>query len=86
MFRLPSEKAFLLSGYDYNDLFGKRKNTTHSPHIRAQVDMDTNLCIAMFGVTLFLLFWEAGRTHKHQTLRENMVDSDKGRFKAEDFN
>ena len=83
---MPSEKAFLLGGYDYNDLFGKRKNTTHSPHIRSQVDMDTNLCIFFFGITLFTLFVEAGRTQKYLTLRDNMVDSDKGRFKAEDFN
>ena len=31
MFRMPSEKTFLLGGYDYNGLFGKRKNTDHSP-------------------------------------------------------
>ena len=27
MFRLPSEKAFLFNGMDYNDLFGKRRGT-----------------------------------------------------------
>ena len=35
MFRLPSEKQFLLGSYDYEDLFGQRKGTNHSPHIRA---------------------------------------------------
>ena len=34
MFKLPSEKAFLLGGYDYNDLFGERKGINHSPQIR----------------------------------------------------
>ena len=35
MFRLPSEKAFLLGGYDYADLFGKRKGIQHAPHIKS---------------------------------------------------
>ena len=34
MFRLPSEKAFLLGGMDHNELFGARKGIDHSPHIR----------------------------------------------------
>ena len=35
MFRLPSEKSFLLGTYDYNDLFGERNGINHSPHIRS---------------------------------------------------
>ena len=69
MFRMPSEKSFLLGAMDYNELFGKRKNTDHSPQIRTQLDLDTNLCILMFGTTLTLLFWEMGRTHKYDTLK-----------------
>ena len=86
MFRLPSEKAFLLGGFDYNDIFGKRRGTTHSPHIRTQMDLDTNICLLMIFVSTFLLFAEAKRTNTLVTLRENLVNSDKGRFKLEDFN
>ena len=85
-FRMPSEKSFLLGAYDYNELFGKRKNTDHSPQIRTQIDLDTNLCLLMFGTTLTLLFWEVGRTHKYDTLKQNMSEAEMGKFKAEDFN
>ena len=34
MFRLPSEKSFLMGGMDYNEVFGERKNIDHSPHIK----------------------------------------------------
>ena len=85
MFRLPSEKQFLLGGMDYNDLFGRRKNTDHSPHIRSQMDLDTNLCLMFLAFTLWALFYEDNRTHTFQTLRDNMLDVDKGRFKEEDF-
>ena len=86
MFKLPSEKAFLLGGFDYNDLFGERKGINHSPHIRQQMDMDTNL-VYLFGfMTIGLLLWENTRTHNFVTLRENMLKSDMGKFKEEDFN
>ena len=85
MFRMPSEKNFLIGAMDYNELFGKRKNTDHSPAIRNQLDLDTNLCILMFGTTLLLLFKEAGKTHKYETLRQNMSESDMGKFSVEDF-
>ena len=35
MFRLPSEDGFLLGGMDRDEMFGKRKGITHSPHIQA---------------------------------------------------
>ena len=35
MFRLPSEDGFLLGAMDRDEIFGKRKGTTHSPHIQA---------------------------------------------------
>ena len=76
MFRMPSEKQFLLSSFNYNDLFGARQNTNHSPHIRAQMNLDTNLVICMIGFTLTALFLEAKRSHNLVTLRANLVDSD----------
>ena len=85
MFRLPSEKAFLLGGYDYNDLFGKRQGMNHAPHIRSQMDMDTNLVLAACGLCFLLILWEPARTHKFVTLRENMRNSDYGKFEADDF-
>ena len=86
MFRLPSEKAFLLGSFDYKDLFGDRNGINHSPHIRAQMDLDTNLVWGVFIVSLVLLVAENKRTHNFVTLRENFLNSDKGHFKAEDFN
>ena len=50
------------------------------------MDLDTNLCFLFIGVSIFLLFGEAKRTNKLVTLRENLVNSDKGWFKEEDFN
>lgn len=85
MFRLPSEKAFLLGSYDYEDVFGQRKGINHSPHLRAQMDMDSNLVWFIAGVSLIGLIIENKRTHDFVTLRENMVNSDKGWFSEEDF-
>ena len=85
MFRLPSEKSFLFGGMDYNDLFGRRKGINHAPHIRSQLDLDTNLC---FGAVLFfvgMLYFEPYKTHKYTTLRENMRMADMGYFEEEDF-
>jgi len=86
MFRLPSEKAFLLGSFDHEDLFGHRKGMNHSPHIRAQMNMDSNLVWCLAIVMGFGLIIENKRTHDFVTLRENMTNSDKGWFKAEDFN
>ena len=86
MFRLPSEKAFLLGGFDSQNLFGARTGLKHSPHIRAQMDLDTNLVYAYMLIALGLLMIENKRTHNIVTLRRNMLDSDKGFFELEDFN
>ena len=85
MFRLPSEKAFLLGGMDYKDLFGKRQGMNHAPHIRSQMDLDTNIVLAACGLCFLLMVWEPARTHKFVTLRENMRNSDMGKFEAADF-
>ena len=86
MFRLPSEKAFLLGSFDSHDIFGARKGIQHSPHIRAQMNLDTNLVWAFMIVSTVAMIIENKRTHKFVTLRENMLHSDKGWFKVEDFN
>ena len=86
MFRLPSEKAFLLSSFDSEDLFGKRKGVTHSSHIQAQVHLDSNLVWLFCSTTVVLLLLEVRRTHTMLTLRENYFNSDMGFFKEEDFN
>ena len=86
MFRLPSEKAFLFQGNDYNDVFGERKGMNHAPHIRNQINLDTNLVFAFVFLTGVLLLMEPGRTHKIVTLRENMRNCEQGKFTEEDFN
>ena len=86
MFKLPSEKAFLVGSFNYNDLFGDRNGINHSPHIRAQMDLDTNLVWGVFLVSIALLVVENKRTHNFVTLRENYLNSDKGHFQVEDFN
>merc|ERR1719491_309994 len=85
MFRLPSEKAFLLDAFDSSDLFGKRKGITHSPHIKAQTDLDTNLLYLIGGVTLVMLATEIGRHSEFAPLRENYRNTDMGKFLASDF-
>jgi hypothetical protein len=86
MFKLPSEQSFEMNGFDLEDVFGARKGMTHSPHIRAQMDMDSNIVWVMALVTVAAVTIENGRSHKYVTLRENMVNSDKGWFSVEDFN
>ena len=86
MFRLPSEKQFLLGSYDHADIFGARKGIQHSPHIRAQMNLDTNLVWTFLLISAGLLIIENKRTHKFVTLRENMLHSDEGKFTEDDFN
>ena len=76
MFRLPSEKQFLLGSFDSTDIFGARKGINHSPHIRAQMNLDTNLVWGFAIVSMVLMFIENKRTHNFVTLRKNMVNSD----------
>jgi hypothetical protein len=85
MFRLPSENHFLLGSFDQDDLFGKRKGIEHSPHIRAQLDLDTNLLWAGLAFTLLAFGLEFKYHDEFLALRENMVNSNKGRFEYDDF-
>ena len=85
MFRLPSEKAFLLGGFDHEDIFGERKGINHSPHLRAQMNMDSNLVWSFLILSGVLLVFENKRTSNFTTLRENAEFSELGRFEESDF-
>ena len=80
MFRLPSEQAFLFGAFDTSELFGKRKGITHSPHIQAQVDLDTNLLYLIGGITVVMLATEIKRHAEFHPLRENFRNTNMGRF------
>lgn len=54
-FRLPSEQAFLLGSFDTEDLFGKRKGIEHSPHIKSQMNLDSNLLWFYFAFMIVAL-------------------------------
>ncbi|CDW89225.1 UNKNOWN [Stylonychia lemnae] len=84
-FRLPSEQAFLLGGFDTEDLFGKRKGINHSPHIRSQLDLDSNLVWAYFLFCVLALGLEYKYHDEFVVLRQNFLNHDMGRFTEEDF-
>lgn len=85
MFRLPSEDHFLLSSFDRSDLFGKRKGIQHSPHIKAQQDLDTRLLWLIGGAMIFMTFTEFKPHHDLKALRENFRNGHMGKFTVEDF-
>ena len=85
MFRLPSEEQFLLGAFDKDELFGKRKGITHSPHIQAQTDLDTNLVWAIGAVTLLMMSAELKHHSNLKALRENFRNGDMGKFEEADF-
>ena len=85
MFRLPSENYFLLSSFDSQDLFGKRKGIEHAPFIRTQVDLDSNLLWAFFFATIIAAGLEMKYHDEFVALRQNMNNSDMGRFEYDDF-
>ena len=84
-FRLPSEDAFLLGNFDRNTLFGTRQGIQHSPHLRAQMNIDTQLLLGLCGITFGVLFFEFKRNGKLLNLRENFRTVTYGRFEADDF-
>lgn len=84
-FRLPSENHFLLSSFDQEDLFGKRKGIQHSPHIQAQLNLDSNLVFLYFILTFLALGLELKYHDDFVALRENFVNHDMGKFSYEDF-
>ena len=85
MFRLPSEDSFLLSGFDKDEIFGLRKGVSHSPHIKAQTELDSNM---VWGISLFMLglaMWEMKGHQQLKTLRENYRNSDEGKYSITSF-
>ena len=85
MFRLPSEDNFLLGSMDRAELFGTRKGITHSPHIKAQTDLDGNLLWLLAALTLVLAAYETKNHGQFRTLRENFRNGDMAKFKESDF-
>ena len=85
MFRLPSENAFLLETFNSKDIFGKKEGLNHSPHIKAQMDVDHNLLLGLIGVSFLMLTYEMTQNAKFTTLRENFRKTGYGRFSADDF-
>ncbi len=85
MFRLPSEDGFLLGAMDRDEIFGKRKGVTHSPHIQAQTDMDSNLLWLFAGITLLMVAGEVKNHSEFRTLRENFRDGDMAKLSVSDF-
>lgn len=84
-FRLPSENHFLLGSFDNEDLFGKRKGIEHSPHIRAQLNLDSNIIYFYMLLTFVALGLEMKYHDEFKALRENYLQSDMGKFTIEDF-
>ena len=85
MFRLPSEDAFLLGGFDRDELFGKRKGISHSPHIQAQTDLDSNMLWGIAAIMLLMAGYEIKHHAQFRALRENFRNADLGKFKEADF-
>ena len=63
-FRLPSEEAFLMGNFDKQSLFGTRHGLEHSPHIKAQMDIDTRLLLGLCGITALILIFEFKKNSK----------------------
>lgn len=84
-FRLPSEQNFLLGAFDTEDLFGKRKGIEHSPHIKAQLDLDNNILWLYFLFTMVAFYTELNYQDEFLILRENHFNSDMGQFQLSDF-
>ena len=70
-FRMPSEKTFLLSSFDSQDLFGKRKGVNQSAHIKAQTDLDNNMLWFIGGITVLATVCEFRPKAQYRALRDN---------------
>lgn len=75
----------MLGSYDQDDLFGKRKGIEHSPHIRAQLDLDTRMVWAGVLLTFVALGFEFGYHDEFVPLRNNFVLVGAGKFEEGDF-
>ena len=75
----------MLGSFDRHDLFGKRKGIEHSPHIRAQLNLDNKILASVAGLMFVMLWLEVKNTDQTVTLRENFRKSDMGKFEIADF-
>ena len=75
----------MLSSFDNEDIFGKRKGIDHSPHIRSQLNLDSNLVFIYFLLTLLALGCELKYQDEFVALRDNFLNHDMGRFEYDDF-
>ena len=85
MFRMPSEETYLLDSFNKEDLFGKRKGITNSPHIKSQTDLDSNLVWAIAALMFGMLIYDIKPAAQMKTLRTNYRQSDMGKFEEADF-
>ncbi len=84
-FRLPSEQHFLMQPFDYDTIFGRREGINHSPAVRSQLNLDSNLVWLYFLFTILALGTEFRQHNQFVTLRQNHDNSDMGVFTVEDF-
>ena len=84
-FRLPSEGHFLLSPFDQENLFGKREGINHSPAVRAQLNLDSNLVWLYFVLTLLAFSSEFKQHDEFLNLRQGYMQANEGRFTEDDF-
>ena len=84
-FRLPSENAFLRGSFDKNAIFGSRHGLQHSPHIQAQIDVDTRILLGLVGLSFLMVTTNFKSNGKMMNLRENFRTATYGRFEADDF-
>jgi hypothetical protein len=74
-----------LVDFDAEDVFGKRKNTNHSPKIRAQMDLDSYLLWMVAFSSVAMLLFEFKYIDEYINLRMNHINSEMGRFEMQDF-
>ena len=79
-FRLPSENNFLMQNFDKSAIFGKRHGLEHSPHIKAQMDIDSRIMKALVALSLLFVVFDMRRNASFLTLRENFRLRNQGRF------
>lgn len=84
-FLLPSEKEFTYAVFDTQDVFGKRKNHRHSPFVKRQLDLDSNLVLFWLFASLVIWFSQLGKSDEFVNLKENLHNSDMGYLTEDDL-
>ena len=83
---LPSEKQHFFQGdFDIHNIFGKRMNTRHSPHIKAQIDLDDKLVLGWFIFVFVNLFIAIKQNKDVEALRTNHLNRDMGTITLENL-